>query len=97
VAKVAHARYMARNPERQALYSKTASLKRMAARVALNPMPPVCDLCGKSFEGVPHWDHDHETNKFRGWLHSHCNLMLGCAKDDPDLLRLGATYMETRK
>lgn len=41
-------------------------------------------------------DHDHSTGKFRGVLCSSCNKMLGGAKDNPEILRLGAKYLEER-
>src|SRR5277367_6317278 len=45
--------------------------------------PEVCDCCGE----VPqrralHWDHDHATDSFRGWLCHGCNIALGSVKDD---------------
>jgi hypothetical protein len=44
------------------------------------PMPEACEICGKpelqNSRGVC-LDHDHETNKFRGWLCTGCNVWLG--------------------
>ena len=39
-------------------------------------------------------DHCHQSHKIRGLLCSHCNYMLGHAKDDPKRLRAAATYLE---
>lgn len=39
-------------------------------------------------------DHNHQTGKVRGVLCSRCNLMLGLARDNPDILRTGADYLE---
>ena len=42
-----------------------------------------------------HVDHSHSTGKFRGLLCFECNSGLGNMKDDPNLLRAGALYLET--
>lgn len=39
-------------------------------------------------------DHCHTTGKVRGYLCSHCNLMLGHAQDNPEVLRRAAQYLE---
>jgi Recombination endonuclease VII len=39
-------------------------------------------------------DHDHSTGKVREILCATCNNMLGCAKDNPDLLRAGIKYLK---
>ena len=50
----------------------------------------ICSSASKLFV-----DHCHETGKVRGLLCHHCNLVLGHAKDNPHILRLAATYLET--
>ena len=40
-------------------------------------------------------DHDHVTGTLRRLLCSNCNLAIGNAKDDPDLLRRMADYVES--
>lgn len=54
-----------------------------------------CDACG-TLEGdaVMVIDHDHATLRVRGLLCRHCNLVLGHAKDNPQLLRMLADYLE---
>lgn len=45
------------------------------------PKPELCECCGK----VPFkWclDHDHQSDKFRGWLCSKCNEGLGKLGDN---------------
>ena len=39
-------------------------------------------------------DHEHTTLKPRGILCSTCNIMLGQAQDNPEILRGGAEYLE---
>ncbi len=54
----------------------------------------VCALCNEpptDARLVP--DHDHETGFIRGLIHGSCNLMLGMAKDSPELLELAAQYL----
>jgi hypothetical protein len=51
-----------------------------------------CQACG-STENL-HIDHDHSTGKVRGCLCSNCNLALGHAQDNPDILRKLADYIE---
>lgn len=40
-------------------------------------------------------DHCHTTGKIRGLLCSDCNISLGKFKDDPEVLRRAASYIET--
>lgn len=59
----------------------------------------VCRICqcpptGRRNGGRLHVDHDHETGEVRGLLCYHCNNGLGRFKDDPELLRSAAKYLE---
>lgn len=63
-----------------------------------------CDLCGntetrrqKGTTTPLSFDHDHSTGRYRGALCSGCNLMLGHGRDNPDQLRLGASYLERQR
>jgi hypothetical protein len=51
-----------------------------------------CAICKKSDDLAI--DHDHDTGLFRGILCRSCNAALGMFKDDSDLLRRAAEYLE---
>ena len=51
-----------------------------------------CIICGIETKIVV--DHDHQTGDVRGGLCMNCNLGLGQFKDNPELLRLAALYLE---
>lgn len=56
----------------------------------------VCSICAgpAAGRGTFHVDHCHKTGIIRGLLCHHCNVGLGCAKDNPALLRKMANYLE---
>ncbi len=61
-----------------------------------------CAICGSSESGrkdTSHLsvDHDHETGKVRGLLCSNCNSALGHFKDDPEVIRKAADYLENHR
>jgi hypothetical protein len=57
-----------------------------------------CAICGIKVPGGngKHFyvDHNHITNEVRGLLCHHCNLLIGCAKEDTEILRLAALYID---
>lgn len=56
-----------------------------------------CALCGKTQEEEKSAlcvDHNHETGKVRDLLCRVCNRALGLFKDNPELLRKAADYIE---
>ena len=63
--------------------------------IAGRKKPNRCDIC--QVEGRICFDHDHNTGKFRGWLCEHCNVILGFARDDSDLLVRLAEYLDNSK
>ena len=54
-----------------------------------------CAICGQSlFLTDQALDHDHATGVVRGILHKNCNVLLGMAQDNPDILLNAAVYLE---
>ena len=53
----------------------------------------VCAGCLKPFVGAAHVDHDHKTGRVRGLLCRKCNVALGMADDQPDILIRLAAYL----
>jgi hypothetical protein len=88
--------YRTENPERVRESScKSHRKQRGAKQGACRPRPEVCETCGVRPGGkVLHFDHDHVTGAFRGWLCHHCNVALGMVKDNPTTLRALAVYLE---
>lgn len=55
--------------------------------------PNNCELCGTAHKKIV-FDHCHSTGAFRGWICDPCNIALGNVKDNPELLRKMADYLE---
>jgi hypothetical protein len=55
----------------------------------------MCAICGVAL--ASHVDHDHETGAVRELLCFNCNGGLGQFKDDPDVLRAAADYVERHR
>lgn len=60
----------------------------------------LCALCSKppfpGKRGGLMVDHDHKTNMVRGLVHHKCNLLLGFADDNPELLQAALNYLAKR-
>ena len=69
-----------------------AWLKVQREKAASRKTPKCCDVCHKT--GKIHFDHDHKSGAFRGWLRQHCNWIIGHATDNSKLLRKLAEYLE---
>lgn len=54
-----------------------------------------CAGCKATFDNDVKVDHDHETGEVRGLLCQTCNLLLGHAYDNPEILRSLANYLES--
>jgi hypothetical protein len=71
------------------------SIKRKRELAAGRPRPELCEVCGRPpGKYALHFDHDHNTGRFRGWLCHGCNVALGMVNDDPERLRFLAQYLE---
>lgn len=84
-------------PEIQELESRLRELKAQQLKAQLAGRP--CDVCGVVPKGekrldVLHLDHDHCTGEFRGWLCRSCNLGVGHMRDDADICRRAAAYLD---
>jgi hypothetical protein len=58
--------------------------------------PKICDMCRRHGRRM-HYDHDHKTGLFRGWLCHGCNLALGGVEDRVKTLRKLADYLDAYK
>jgi hypothetical protein len=74
------------NRERQRL-SSARKLEKEAGR----PKPDKCEICGSDTNLC--FDHCHVSGKFRGWICSRCNKVLGFVEDDPEILYSLAEYL----
>jgi hypothetical protein len=79
-----------RNATIKGFYGLT--LERHAAM--LKEQEGLCAICRKETRRRLDIDHCHKTNKVRGLLCNSCNVGLGRFKDDPDMLRRAAEYLE---
>jgi hypothetical protein len=67
-----------------------------AYNALLDKQGGVCAICGGPPAGSGlHVDHDHKTGRIRGLLCMHCNLMLGYARDNPDILKKGMAFLRS--
>jgi hypothetical protein len=54
--------------------------------------PPVCDCCSREYH-LMCLDHDHLTNRFRGWLCHKCNSGIGHLGDTIEGLENALAYL----
>jgi hypothetical protein len=91
-----------RERSRRAWAKRYLGFERVQYEAALARADGRCEICGrlestKSRNGTVYtlaFDHDHVSGKFRGMLCRPCNTALGCANEDPALLRKLADYLE---
>lgn len=51
-----------------------------------------CDICGRIVSREI--EHNHDSDRIRGYVCRRCNFLLGTAGDDANLLRKAAEYLE---
>jgi hypothetical protein len=78
-------------PEAKARHS--AYLHSMPIEIPNRLIPDCCECCGEISTATLHFDHCHDTGRFRGWCCHRCNCGHGLA-DNPRLLRLRVLYLE---
>ena len=71
-------------------YERKLSEQRGCCAICSAPEPG----CDREYFAV---DHDHDTGMVRGLLCSRCNPGLGYFKDDPELLKAAASYLEIHR
>ena len=103
------ARYI-KYKEKYKIATRNRSIKRIfniepsEYRERLAEQNNLCFICGNpetsKYKGKTKLlgiDHDHLTGRVRKLLCHNCNLMLGYSKDDPNVLRKAADYVEEHK
>ncbi len=53
-----------------------------------------CYICQQLNDKRLDMDHDHKTNKLRGLLCHSCNLLLGCSRDNINILQKAIEYLQ---
>ena len=96
-----------RGTEREQLSRRKQRLRRYGLTIEqydamLADQQGLCALCGKppsnpdgiGVAGRLHVDHDHETGRVRSLLCLNCNHGVGSFRDDPEVMRRAAEYVE---
>lgn len=86
-----------KNPEKMRELNRKYDAAKRARKIASapRPLPAACEIC--AHERPLHFDHDHATGVFRGWICGNCNRALGLIHDDPSTARQLAAYLERCK
>lgn len=91
-------KYRKENPEKIAKWDKRGNVRRLFGltldEYELLMGERICEICGDSEADRYHLDHCHNTGRVRGCLCSRCNLMLGQAKDNIEILQAGIDYLK---
>jgi hypothetical protein len=79
-------------PLQRSVKSRKYGITEEDLRVLQEAAGGLCGICGERFD-VLCVDHDHSSGRVRGLLCRDHNLMLGFAKDRPDVLLRAAEYL----
>jgi hypothetical protein len=72
-------------------FSQLTYLRRLEA-IAGRPKPSACEICHKKAKKIC-FEHCHKTGKFRGWICSRCNFILGII-ESPSYLKPFVKYLK---
>jgi hypothetical protein len=78
--------------EKQKIVDRNRENKR--AKIVLQKRPSICEICKNQVKVC--YDHNHETNLFRGWLCKKCNAGIGFFKDNPQYLLSAIDYLNKK-
>lgn len=87
--------YTSSDPERVIKNARRARAGRLGItleELAEYEAVEACEVCGS--DDTLSIDHNHDTGKIRGVLCARCNHTLGHARDNPEILRALAIYLE---
>jgi formate dehydrogenase maturation protein FdhE len=73
--------------------SHQAKVRRKLHKENKRPRTITCPICGTHTD-KPVLDHNHTTDKFRGWVCNDCNNALGKFKDDVYTLKKAIRYLQ---
>lgn len=75
---------------------KSKQLQRIRKNLSIKSKDNKCECCGIETESIC-VDHDHETEKFRGFLCHSCNLSIGRLGDTLEGVMRAANYLKMAK
>jgi len=84
------------NPEKKLAINRRSryGLSEEVYKAMVNNQNGKCAIC--KIQSIRDVNHCHVSGKIRGLLCQKCNLMLGYSNDNPEILRVGADYLETK-
>lgn len=88
-----------RGPARDAYLTRKYGITQADFEAMLRDQDKRCAICRRSVSRSSHWaiDHDHFSNLVRGVVCRDCNLLLGYAEDDVEMLQAAVDYLRREK